>query len=262
MAHETKWLVGALAAALWIAPAAAAGNRTAGERVDDTAAATKQGAHDAADKAGETADKAGEKVSGAATDAKESASSAAAKTGDKAKEVSEKLSTSASHSLTKLHEGNEMEVQAGGWMKEHARSSDVKKFAEKMVDDHAKLDEDVRSFAKDHGVDLPMHPTMGEHAAKLKHLQAATGASADREYMRMMVAAHEKDVKEVRAAKAKAQQEGNDALAKLLDGAASKMQGHLEDAREVQKSLQQRQARTPESRDQGTGSSSTDSSSK
>jgi putative membrane protein len=267
MAHDTKWLVGALAAALWIAPAAAAGERTAGEKVDDTTAATKQGAHDAAEKAGDTADKAGEKVSGAAADAKESASSAAATTSDKAKAMGQQATSETARTLAKLHAGNQMEVQAGTWMKEHATNDKVKKFASQMVDDHGKMDDDVKSFAKDQQIDLTSAPKpadmkKGEHHAMLDRLKGMRGAQADREYMRMMVADHQKDVKEVRAAKAKAQQAGDDKLVKLLDDSGQKMESHLKDAQDIQRSLQQRQARTPESRDRGTGSTSSDGSSK
>ncbi|MFL5271388.1 MAG: DUF4142 domain-containing protein [Anaeromyxobacteraceae bacterium] len=267
MAHGTKCIVGAIAAALWIAPAAAAGERTAGQKVDDTTAATKQGAHDAADKAGDTADKAGDKASGAAADAKESASSAAATTSDKAKAMGQQATSETARTLAKLHAGNQMEVQAGTWMKEHATNDKVKKFASQMVDDHGKMDDDVKSFAKDQQIDLTSAPKpadmkKGEHRAMLDRLKGMRGAQADREYMRMMVSDHQKDVKEVRAAKAKAQQSGDDKLAKLLDDSSQKMADHLKDAQDIQKSLQQRQARTPESRDQGTGSSSSDGSSK
>jgi hypothetical protein len=117
-----------------------------------------------------------------------------------------------------------------------------------MVDDHGKMDEDVKSFAKDKGVDLtnaPKPPEAAQHKAKLAQLKKAQGAQADREYMRMMVQDHEKDLKEVRDAESKAKRQNDDKLATLLGDAAKKIDDHLKDARDVQKSLQQRQARTP-----------------
>jgi putative membrane protein len=260
MAHEAKWMAGALAAALFIAPAGA-DDRTAGEKVDDAATSAKTGAHDTADKAGDKMNKAGDKVSDAASDTKKSAEHAASTTGDKAKAVGKQATSTAARTLAKLHAGNEMEVRAGTWMKEHATSDKVKEFASKMVDDHGKMDEDVMSLAKEASVDLTSAPKpadmkKGAHHAKLDSLEKLTGAKADSEYMRMMVEDHTKDVKEVRDATAKAKKSGDDKLVKLLDDAGQKMEAHLADARDVQKSLQQHQARTPQASDQGTGSAS------
>jgi putative membrane protein len=260
MAHEAKWMAGALAAALSLAPATA-DDRTASDKAHDTASSAKSSAQDTADKAGDTAHKAGDKVSDAASDAKHTATDAAETTGAKAKAMGQQATSETARTLAKLHAGNEMEVRAGTWMKEHATSDKVKEFASKMVDDHGKMDEDVTAFAKDKNVDLTSAPKpadmkKGEHHAKLDQLKKMKGAKADQEYMRMMVEDHQKDVKEVRVAKAKAQKSGDDKLVALLDGAGQKMEGHLEDASDVQKSLQQHQASTPQSRDTGTGSSS------
>jgi putative membrane protein len=241
MAHEANWIAGALAAALWIAPAA-----------DDRTAS---------DKARDTAGKAGDKVSDAASDAKRTATSAAKTTGDKAKAMGQQATSGTARTLAKLHAGNEMEVRAGTWMKEHATSDKVKEFASKMVEDHGKMDEEVMAFAKDKNVDLTSAPKpadmkKGQHQATLDQLEKMQGAKADSEYMRMMVEDHQKDVKEVRDASAKAQKSSDDKLVTLLDGAGQKMEAHLADARDVQKSLQQPQASTPESHDTGTGSAS------
>jgi putative membrane protein len=245
-------MAGALAAALCIAPAAA-DDRKASDKAEDTAASAKSSAQD-------TAGKAGDKVSGAASDTKRAVTGAAATTGSKAKAMGKQATSGAARTLAKLHAGNEMEVKAGTWMKEHASDAKVKEFASKMVDDHGKMDEDVMAFAKGTSIDLTSAPKPADvkksgEQSKLDKLEKMQGAKADSEYMRMMVEDHQKDVKEVRDATTKAKKSGDDKLVTLLGDAGQKMAAHLKDAQDVQKSLQQPQARTAQGSDSGTGSS-------
>jgi putative membrane protein len=235
---QSKWLVGALAAALWMAPAGA-DDKSASDKTQDTASSAQQSADQAANRAGE-----------AAGSAKRSTESAAESASTKAKAAGQQASSEVARTVAKLHAANEMEIEGGTWMKDHAANDKVKEFANKMVDDHGKMDKDVMSFAQEKGIDLtsapkPADAAKGEHKAKLAQLKKMQGAQADREYMRMMVQDHEKDLKEVRDAESKAKRQKDDKLASLLGDTAKKIDDHLKDAREVQKSLQQRQARTP-----------------
>lgn len=251
---QTRWLMGALAAALWIGPAAA---QSASDQASDTA-------HSAKDTASDTAHGAKDTASDTASSAKSSAEHAASTTGKKARAMGQQASSDTARTLAKLHEANQAEVKAGEWMKEHATNDKVKDFAGKMVDDHSKMDQDVMSFAKDQGIDLTSAPKVSEadkrtHERDLSRLKEMSGAQADRHYMTMMVQDHQKDVKEVRSAEAKAKKDKNDKLASLLGDSAKTMEGHLKDARDVQKSLQQRQARTGSSSSTGTSDQGTSS---
>ncbi|HET9471060.1 MAG TPA: DUF4142 domain-containing protein [Usitatibacter sp.] len=93
--------------------------------------------------------------------------------------------------------GGMSEVELGQFAQQHASNPQVKQFAAKMVQDHSKANEELRSLAQAKGVTLPAGPkTMEKHEmGKLAKLQ---GDAFDREYMDHMVKDHEKDVKDFR----------------------------------------------------------------
>jgi putative membrane protein len=79
----------------------------------------------------------------------------------------------------------------------------VKQFAARMVQDHSKANEELRSLAQAKGVTVPAKPGHGSdrEMGKLAKLQ---GDALDREYMDHMVKDHVKDVKEFRKQEDKA----------------------------------------------------------
>jgi putative membrane protein len=91
--------------------------------------------------------------------------------------------------------GGMSEVELGQFAQEHASNPQVKQFAQKMVQDHSKANEELRSLAQAKGVTVPSGPkhTENHEMSKLAKLQ---GDAFDREYMDHMVKDHEKDVKE------------------------------------------------------------------
>ncbi len=290
MNRQVKWMAGALAAALWIAPAGAAdtsethstptgsasgsdttgrttnpntqsgmhegygtgaGSSATGSTATGSAATTDPsrevptGSGTGSDTTGRVTNPNTQSRSAEGTTRDEAGASSAAATTGTAATTGDMAST-----LTKMHVSNQAEIQAGEWMKDHATNGKVKDFAKKMVDDHSKLDQDVNGFAKKHGVDLASagsSPEMQHHEAQLEQLKGQTGAQLDRDYMRMQVQDHKKDVSEVRAAHQKAKGvKSEKEFASLLDKAAKKMEGHLKDAEKINKDLTQRQARTPQ----------------
>lgn len=151
--------------------------------------------------------------------------------------------------LAKMHAGNEAEVNAGQWMKQHATNSKVKGFAKKMVEDHGKLDKDANKFAQKHDLQLASAPEYTEakakHEAALEQMKTMQGAQLDRHYMQMMVEDHTKDVSHAKAAVEQAKQGKDKEYTKLLEHAAKTMEGHLKDAQKISKDLTSRQARQP-----------------
>jgi putative membrane protein len=91
--------------------------------------------------------------------------------------------------------GGMSEVELGQFAQQHASSEQVKQFAAKMVQDHSKANEELRSLAQAKGVTMPAAPKRGENheMSKLAKLQ---GDAFDREYMDHMVKDHVKDVKD------------------------------------------------------------------
>jgi putative membrane protein len=265
MIRETKWLVGALAAALWVVPAAAqtssSDQQQAGQSTSPGDTPRAEPGRGGAGPDAQSAQTGGQKQETAGTGSTRSGSSQqgasdttapGAAIGEKAKSMGQHATSDVAHTLAKLHAGNESEVEAGTWMKEHATNDHVKDFAQKMVDDHGSMDKDLMSFAQKQGIDLtsapkPAEVSKGKKMASLDDLKAMQGAQADRTYMKMMVDDHTKDVKETRAAAQHAKQAKNTEFAKLLDKSAKKMEEHLKDAQKIQRETSQRQARTPSS---------------
>lgn len=87
------------------------------------------------------------------------------------------------------------EVEASKLALGKAHNTQVKGFAQQMVDDHGKAHEELKALASAKGVELPAGPSV-KHKANMKSLQTADGAAFDRRYADSLgVAAHEDTVK-------------------------------------------------------------------
>lgn len=89
--------------------------------------------------------------------------------------------------------GGMVEVELGRLATKQAANKEVKQFAEQMITDHSKANDELKQLAQSKKVMLPqeLNPTHKEMMAKLSKLN---GADFDREYVKAMVADHEKDV--------------------------------------------------------------------
>jgi len=92
-------------------------------------------------------------------------------------------------------EGGLAEVELGKLAKEHASNADVKKFADRMVDDHGKANDELEGILKQKGMTAPT-ALKGKEKSTYDRLAKLNGAAFDRAYMEDMVKDHEKDVKE------------------------------------------------------------------
>lgn len=106
--------------------------------------------------------------------------------------------------MKQLAQANLNEIASGKTAAEKAQSPDVKKFGQKMVDDHTKMLADLQALAKKKNVALPKDADMKD-MAQMKVMEHKSGADFDKDYMEHMVQDHEKDLKDVQniAAKAK-----------------------------------------------------------
>lgn len=87
------------------------------------------------------------------------------------------------------------EVEAGKLAVQKATDPALKAFAQKMVDDHTKANEELKALAQSKGIDLPDDPSLMQKG-KLKLLSSADGATFDKRYADSMgVKDHEKAVK-------------------------------------------------------------------
>jgi len=87
--------------------------------------------------------------------------------------------------MKKAAKGGMMEVAMGNLAEQNGQSDDVKSFGKRMVTDHSKANDELKSIAEKKGVKLPTKEK--EHSGKW---------SSDKAYIDAMVKDHEKDLAE------------------------------------------------------------------
>ncbi|HEY0428236.1 MAG TPA: DUF4142 domain-containing protein [Pyrinomonadaceae bacterium] len=97
--------------------------------------------------------------------------------------------------MMKAAQGGMAEVELGRLAAEKAQNADVKKFAQKMVEDHSNANTELKALATKKGVTLPTD-VGSEHKATMEKLKALSGAEFDKAYVAAMVDDHKKDVAE------------------------------------------------------------------
>lgn len=127
-------------------------------------------------------------------------------------------------------ENGHAEIQASKTVLAKGTDPDVKAFAQKMVDDHTRVGDELASLAQQKGVKIPNGPSLMQKG-KEKLLEARKGSSLDAEYVKSMgVKAHEDTVKLFQKASTQAKDPDVKAFAaKTLP----ELQHHLQMAREL-----------------------------
>jgi putative membrane protein len=97
--------------------------------------------------------------------------------------------------MKKAARGNLAEVELGRLAVQKASSEDVKKFGQRMVDDHSKAGDQLKQLAASEHVTLPEKLSATDEATKAS-LEKLSGEQFDHAYMRDMVKDHKKDVAE------------------------------------------------------------------
>jgi putative membrane protein len=86
-----------------------------------------------------------------------------------------------------------LEVQLGELATKQADSSDVQDFGRRMVEDHGKLNEQLKSIAEEKGITLPDNLDQDQQHT-IDELSQLSGEEFDSTYMDQMVKDHENDV--------------------------------------------------------------------
>ncbi|HEX8151237.1 MAG TPA: DUF4142 domain-containing protein [Pyrinomonadaceae bacterium] len=89
--------------------------------------------------------------------------------------------------------GGMMEVELGKVAASKGASDEVRQFGQRMVDDHSKANAELTQIASGKGMTLPTAPD-AKHQAEMRKLSALSGEKFDREYVKMMLKDHRKDV--------------------------------------------------------------------
>lgn len=85
------------------------------------------------------------------------------------------------------------EADLGALAKERAKSDEVKQFAQRMIDDHGKANEQLEEIAKNKGAVVPTEA--GEEHSKIRaELADLKGEEFDQKYMAAMAEGHQKAV--------------------------------------------------------------------
>src|SRR5947207_4147614 len=124
--------------------------------------------------------------------------------------------------MTKAAKGGMMEVAMGKLAEQNGQSDDVKSFGKRMVTDHSKANDELKSIAKQKGVKLPSK-------------EPTEKWSSDKVYMNVMVKDHEKDLAEFQA---EAKDGSDPDIKNFADKTAKVVQEHLDLAKETQGKLQ------------------------
>ncbi len=90
-------------------------------------------------------------------------------------------------------QGGMAEVELGKLAAEKGSSDEVKKFGQRMVDDHSKANDQLKQIAGSQGIELPQNLNSKDKALK-DRLSKLSGASFDKVYMTSMVRDHKTDI--------------------------------------------------------------------
>lgn len=94
---------------------------------------------------------------------------------------------------TNAAQGGMAEVELGKLASTKAQNAEVKSFAQKMVTDHTKANDELKALAKEKNVTLPT-TLDSAHQSTMSDLQGLSGAEFDKEYVNAMVKDHEATV--------------------------------------------------------------------
>jgi putative membrane protein len=97
--------------------------------------------------------------------------------------------------VTKAMQGSMAEVQLGQLTLQKSNNQQVKEFAQKMIDDHTKLNEQMKPVAQQLGVTPPDQVSKNDRKTMAK-LQSLSGSAYDQAYIKDMVKDHKQDLNE------------------------------------------------------------------
>jgi putative membrane protein len=130
-------------------------------------------------------------------------------------------------------QGGLTEVELGKLALKNAGDPSVKEFGMRMVSDHSRANDELKSIASKNNIQLPAEVSSSQKSM-IDKLAKLSGAEFDKEYMSDMVKDHEDDVAEFQTQS----KDGNTAEIKAFAGKTlPTLQSHLEMAREVAKKV-------------------------
>jgi putative membrane protein len=126
--------------------------------------------------------------------------------------------------------GGMAEVQLGQLALQKAKNPDIKQFAQRMVDDHTKMGDQMKQVAQQAGVKIPDGPSKKDKETIAK-LQALNGDAFDKAYMKDMVKDHKTDLNDF---KSEADNGSNPAVKNAASQGAQIISQHLQMAERIE----------------------------
>ena len=102
------------------------------------------------------------------------------------------------HFISEAAAGGMAEVELGKIAADKASNPEVKKFGQRMADDHGKANDELKALAQSKQISLPT-AIDAKHKATIDRLSKLSGPAFDRAYVQDMLKDHEKDVAAFRA---------------------------------------------------------------
>jgi len=123
------------------------------------------------------------------------------------------------------------EVELGKLAASKAANPDVKSFGQKMVDDHTKANDQLKSVASQRGIELPANL---DHKAKAEYdrLDKLSGDEFDRAYVKLMVKDHVKDVSDFQ--RVSKRMSSDPAIRQFASSTLPTLQDHLSMAKDLE----------------------------
>ena len=140
-------------------------------------------------------------------------------------------------------QGGMAEVELGKLAVQSASSDEVKRFGQRMIDDHTKANDKLKEVASKEGITLPTSLDAKDQAIKTR-LSKLSGDQFDKAYMKDMVRDHKKDV----AAFQNESSTGSDpAVKNFASETLPTVQDHLKEAETIEPKVVQARGTTPSS---------------
>ena len=121
-----------------------------------------------------------------------SSTTAGAATGRETTTSSNKLGWMDRRFVTKAADGGQAELAMAQLAAQKASNAEVKSYAQKLVDDHSKVNDELKSIASQKNVKLDDDD---DHDRAYKRLNKKSGQEFDQEFVEHMIDEHEKDIK-------------------------------------------------------------------
>lgn len=131
--------------------------------------------------------------------------------------------------VKKALEGNMAEVEMGKLALEKSNDDQVKQFAQRMVDDHGKMLDQMKPVAQQMGVKVPDGPPKGQ-VKKMDKMKALSGDAFDQAYIKDMVKDHKSDASEF---KQEAESTQNPQLKQLVTQDGQTIESHLQQIQQI-----------------------------